>query len=143
MTAETIAKALGGRKISAGWMTHCPAHDDHEPSLSIATSKDGKALLRFHAGCDQARVIDVLRARGLWEPRDRHAGRCRAYKLRQLADMAPEQDDAKRTEDALRIWRAFAPAPGTLVETCIWIRRPQTERASFLIAARLKWRAAA
>jgi hypothetical protein len=32
MKAETIARALGGRKAGAGWMTRCPAHDDHEPS---------------------------------------------------------------------------------------------------------------
>jgi hypothetical protein len=32
MKAETIARALGGRKAGAGWMARCPAHDDHEPS---------------------------------------------------------------------------------------------------------------
>ena len=117
MTAETIAKALGGHKTGAGWMARCPAHDDRKPSLSIVTGKGGKVLLRCHAGCDQAQVIDALRARGHWEPRDRHAGRRRAYKLRQSADMAPERDDAKRTESALRIWQASAPVPGTLVET--------------------------
>ena len=36
MTAETIAKALGGRKRGAAWMARCPAHDDREPSLSIS-----------------------------------------------------------------------------------------------------------
>ena len=35
MTAETIAKALGGRKAGGGWMARCPAHDDRKPSLSI------------------------------------------------------------------------------------------------------------
>jgi hypothetical protein len=29
MTAETIAKALGGRRTGGGWMVRCPAHDDH------------------------------------------------------------------------------------------------------------------
>ena len=28
MTAETIAKALGGRKAGAAWMARCPAHED-------------------------------------------------------------------------------------------------------------------
>ena len=28
VTAETIAKALGGRKTGGGWMARCPAHDD-------------------------------------------------------------------------------------------------------------------
>ena len=35
MTAEAIAKALGGRKASGGWTARCPAHDDRTPSLSI------------------------------------------------------------------------------------------------------------
>ena len=33
MTAEAIAKALGGRKVGNGWMACCPAHHDREPSL--------------------------------------------------------------------------------------------------------------
>ena len=67
MNAETIAKALGGRKAGGGWMARCPAHDDREPSLSIRDADDGKVLVRCHAGCDQARVIAALRSRGLWE----------------------------------------------------------------------------
>ena len=35
MTAEAIAKALGGRKAGGGWTARCPAHDDRTPSLSI------------------------------------------------------------------------------------------------------------
>ena len=35
MTAETIAKALGGAKAGSSWMARCLAHDDREPSLSI------------------------------------------------------------------------------------------------------------
>ena len=53
MNAETIAKALGGRKAGGGWMARCPAHDDREPSLSIRDAGDGKVLVRCHAGCDQ------------------------------------------------------------------------------------------
>ena len=29
MTAETIAKTLGGRRTGGGWMARHPAHDDH------------------------------------------------------------------------------------------------------------------
>ena len=52
MKAETIAKALGGRKIGQGWTARCPAHDDRDPSLSIRDA-GGKVLVRCHAGCDQ------------------------------------------------------------------------------------------
>jgi len=66
MNAETIAKALGGRKAGSGWTACCPAHDDRTPSLSLRDSDDGKVLVRCHAGCDQDEVISNLRASGLW-----------------------------------------------------------------------------
>ena len=122
MTADSIGTAMGGRKTGADWMCRCPAHEDRKSSLSITTGKDGKVLLCCHAGCGQARVIDALRVRGLWEPRSRHVGGRRGYKLRQSANMAPERDDTKRTESALRIWQASVPAPGTSVETYLQSR---------------------
>ncbi len=67
MTAETIAKALGGHRAGATWMARCPVHDDREPSLSISAGKDGKVLVRCHAGCEQRDVIAALQERGLWE----------------------------------------------------------------------------
>ena len=66
MTAETIAKALGGRKAGSGWSARCPAHDDRTPSLSLRETGDGKVLVRCHAGCDQDEVIAHLKASGLW-----------------------------------------------------------------------------
>jgi DNA primase len=70
MSAEAIATALGGRKAGAAWMACCPAHQDRDPSLAITDSRDGKVLVRCHAGCDQRDVIAALRARGLADPGD-------------------------------------------------------------------------
>jgi putative DNA primase/helicase len=112
MAAETIAKALGGRKAGAAWMARCPAHDDREPSLSIRDANDGKVLVRCHAGCDQGRVIAALRSRGLWEE---NGHRQRRF-ARAAANDRPDRDDAKRTEAALAIWWSAMPAGGTLVE---------------------------
>ena len=55
MTAEKIAKALGGRRAGATWMARYPAHEDREPSLSISAGPDGKVagalpLRMFSAG---------------------------------------------------------------------------------------------
>src|SRR5947209_4356302 len=66
MTAEAIAKALGGRRVGVAWIARCPAHDDRKPSLSIRDNNDGKVLVRCHAGCDQTQVVEELRSRGLW-----------------------------------------------------------------------------
>lgn len=51
-----ITRLQGVKPTGAGqWKALCPAHDDHNPSLSI-TDKNGKPLLYCHAGCTQAAV---------------------------------------------------------------------------------------
>jgi putative DNA primase/helicase len=111
MKTETIAKALGGRKAGGGWMARCPAHDDREPSLSIRNAGDGKVLVRCHAGCDQERVIAVLRSRGLWEENGHRRLTRPAPPV--AANNRPDRDDAKRTGAALAIWQSAVPADGT------------------------------
>jgi putative DNA primase/helicase len=115
MTAETVAKALGGRKAGSAWMARCPAHADREPSLSITDAENGKVLVRCHAGCDQQHVIAALKARGIWSD----AGRSHSKIIGSQSGATNElhRSDAKRTEAALRIWRATVPADGTMVET--------------------------
>ena len=113
MTAETIARALGGRKLGQGWTARCPAHDDREPSLSIRDA-DGKVLVRCHAGCDQRDVIAALKARGLWDGKDRstHGG----LRRREVSPPRPDQDQVERSAVALSIWQSAIPADGTPVE---------------------------
>jgi hypothetical protein len=43
MTAETIAKTLGGRKAGSGWAARCPAHDDRTPSATVRTVRTVRA----------------------------------------------------------------------------------------------------
>jgi len=72
--AETIAQARAcgrpgcgcGKRQGKGWTTHCPAHVDTSPSLSITNGDDGKILVHCHGGCPQEAVIAALRSRGLW-----------------------------------------------------------------------------
>ena len=47
-----------------GWQTHCPAHGDENPSLSLNEGEGGKILVYCHAGCDQTEVIQALMDRG-------------------------------------------------------------------------------
>lgn len=65
MTAESLAKALDGKRVGTQFMARCVAHDDRNPSLAIRQAGD-KVLLHCHAGCSQAEVIAALHERGLW-----------------------------------------------------------------------------
>ena len=108
MTAETIAKALGGRKAGGGWMARCPAHDDREPSLSIRDADDGKVLVRCHAGCEQERVISILRSRGLWQ-RTGSTGRF-APSIANSTKLQAGSGRRQAQRGALAIWRSTTPA---------------------------------
>jgi len=46
------------KRNGKGWTALCPAHEDHNPSLSI-TNDDGTWLLNCHAGCEFGAVVDA------------------------------------------------------------------------------------
>ena len=65
--AEQIARELGkAKRVGGQWAALCPAHDDHDPSLTVADGDSGTLLVRCQAGCSQDQVIGALRSRGLW-----------------------------------------------------------------------------
>jgi DNA-binding transcriptional ArsR family regulator len=53
-----------GRRVERdrgdSFQAQCPAHDDHKPSLHVATGDDGRAVLYCHAGCEHWQVRDAL-----------------------------------------------------------------------------------
>ena len=113
--AETIARALGGRRADRTWMTRCPVHEDRRPSLSITTGKDGKVLVRCHAGCDQRDLIAALQERGLWQATG-WASRIVFNHRGRIAE-EPDADVLKRSAAALAVWQASQTAGGTPVAT--------------------------
>src|SRR5215211_1784599 len=63
MPVEKVLDKLDGTRESNGsWKALCPAHEDREPSLSVAEGDDGRALLKCFAGCD---TENIVAARGL------------------------------------------------------------------------------
>ena len=65
MNITDFLSLLDGVKGSGNqYSAICPAHDDHSPSLSVSTGKDGKILLQCHAGCE---VRDILACMDLQE----------------------------------------------------------------------------
>jgi DNA primase len=115
MTAETIAKALGGHRAGGTWMACCPVHDDRSPSLSISAGKDGKVLVRCHAGCEQRDLIAALQERGLWQTTGRVLGIARNPRRRMAEEL--DADALKRCAAALAIWQASQAAKETTVAT--------------------------
>lgn len=58
---ETVVAALeahGSRGKGSSWQ--CPAHEDRSASLSVGAGRDGRALLKCHAGCDLDSVLGAL-----------------------------------------------------------------------------------
>jgi hypothetical protein len=114
MNAETIARALRGRRIGGTWMACCPAHSDRRPSLPIRDADAGKVLVRCHAGCEQKPVIAALRGLGLWVDGGPHP---LSREFRHAAvELKPDPDDTRRSEAALAIWESAQRAQGTPVE---------------------------
>jgi putative DNA primase/helicase len=67
MNAEGIYNILGGRpKSGGGYMCHCPAHDDKNPSLSLIDGDSGTPIFKCMSGCSQDAVIVSLKERGAW-----------------------------------------------------------------------------
>jgi hypothetical protein len=108
--AALEARDLHGRDLGVRAQFQCPAHEDREPSLSIADRED-RALVYCHAGCD---TLDVLEALGLdW------------------SDLFDESATGKRwtTETlrrAARLSTVTAASPSGLSTTC---PVPRTEHA--------------
>jgi hypothetical protein len=47
-------------RSGGGWVACCPAHLDVKPSLSIGEGRDGKVLLKCHAGCSYEQVLSSI-----------------------------------------------------------------------------------
>ena len=85
-------EAHGCRGKGSAWQ--CPAHEDRTASLSISEGRDGRALLKCHAGCELASILDAL---GL-----------------AVADISPERDAPKRGPRIKAVYR-YVDESGTLL----------------------------
>lgn len=78
MRAAEIAQRLRGHKSGDGYMACCPAHNDRTASLSLTDGRDGRILVKCHAGCEQVVVIAALKQLGLWPTREQRQCRIAA-----------------------------------------------------------------
>lgn len=108
--AAEIATALGrAKRVGQEWRCLCPAHEDHEPSLDLRETPDGRILWCCRAGCPQYAVAAELIRRGLIAS-DRRP--------RVVPPPAPVPD--RSTLDWLL--SRLRPIEGTVVETYLRVR---------------------
>ena len=63
--AQRITAALQGRWHGRYGLVCCPAHDDRNPSLTLADGVSGRLLAHCKTGCAFADVLDALRGLGI------------------------------------------------------------------------------
>ncbi len=54
-----LSRLSGVKPRGKGYVARCPAHDDHDPSLSITDTGD-KILLKCWAGCESQNILDAI-----------------------------------------------------------------------------------
>ncbi len=59
---QRILDAIPGEKKRSGrgWICLCPAHDDHNPSLSVTERNDGAAKLKCFKGCPDTEILAAI-----------------------------------------------------------------------------------
>ena len=98
-----LLRLKGVKKNGKGWLALCPAHDDHQASLSITEGEDGRVLIKDFGGCATA---DVCAAMGLT-----------------LVDLAPRSTASRAS---LPTVRPFTGLPSTtLQELAAWKKLPE------------------
>ena len=100
-----LVKRLGGRWCGGQGLCLCPAHDDHDPSLSVRVG-DSALLFKCFAGCDTIAVLRAIRRLHLDLPE-------RGASISSIRH-SPFQPGSG---PALRVWDASNPMVGTLAET--------------------------
>lgn len=55
-----LCRLDGVKPAGKGWRARCPAHGGHSESLSIAASDTGRVLVRCHAQCTAAAIVEAV-----------------------------------------------------------------------------------
>jgi putative DNA primase/helicase len=123
--AAGLVQRLGGRMNGRYGLARCPAHDDRNPSLSIADGTGGALRVHCFAGCSKAAVIEALQQIGLWPQRAGDPILTDAERQRHLNQEAKrKREQARRKAFVARLWRETwniaHPARGSPVEQ--WLR---------------------
>lgn len=118
--ARSNTLALQGRWHGSYGVAFCPAHpNSRTPALRLRDGRDGRLLAICATGCSFTDVVSALTALGL----QAGGGREVAGRIPASGPAGPRCDDeVRRTEVALAVWRSTIPADGTPVATYLAAR---------------------
>ncbi len=57
---DFLDKLENVRPAGSGYVAICPAHDDGQNSLSVGEGDDSNIIIKCHAGCSAAQVVDAM-----------------------------------------------------------------------------------
>lgn len=61
MRIDEFTRLLDAKQTGRNeWKARCPAHDDKNASLSVSTGRNGSIILKCHAGCNNADILDRM-----------------------------------------------------------------------------------
>jgi putative DNA primase/helicase len=124
MSANDIAKALGGYASASGWhRVRCPVHQSIRNSLALKDDSAGRLIVHCHAGCTREAVMSELQRIGL----DFDAAGSAAVAVIDPAELARRREAEaanrrQRIANALDMWSEAVSADETIVETYLWSR---------------------
>ena len=124
--ARLRERGLTPKQNAKGWSCRCPAHEDRNPSLSIAAGDNGGAVVTCHAGCTLDAIVGSLRLtkKDIMPPRD-HRPRKPATKPAATKTYATPEAAAKAEYGWLgepKTWHPYHAADGKLVGyTLRWV----------------------
>lgn len=107
-----LTRLAAVRPNGSGWMARCPAHEDEQASLSLGVGNDERVLLKCHAGCAGAAVLEALglQWRDMW-PRPvggngqpSGAERVRVYELRDFDGHLVAEHVREDSAKGKRMW---------------------------------------
>jgi hypothetical protein len=99
MNADEVATQFDSvKRVGRGYKARCPAHDDHDPSLSITEGAEGRVLVKCLAGCptDQVLAAKGLKMRDLFPTTTNGNGKKRTA-VASHATMQPPAVSAEKT----------------------------------------------
>ena len=121
MSAEAIARALGGHQAHNGWWNCQCVICQNDGKLGLRDGKRGLAVHCFK-GCARADILAELGRRGLYDPKHPEQAPELSPKELQCRQEADEANRQARIARARWLWQEETKPAGGIVQVYLWSR---------------------